>query len=87
MTHLALEKPPYSFQYVEQSFCDNFHFTASCACASPFYSDAVQLIFSMHCCLHLVGQAVSVGRLDQLLQPYYQRDLENNVITREKVFK
>ena len=57
----------------------------ACALFSTFCSDAVQLIFSIHCCLHLVGQAVSVGRLDQLLQPYYQRDLEEKVITREKV--
>ena len=30
-------------------------------------AEAVQLIFSMHCCLHLTGEPVSVGRLDQLL--------------------
>ena len=49
------------------------------------YSDAVQMIFSMHCCLHLCGQPVSVGRLDQLLIAYYKRDLENGTLTREKV--
>lgn len=30
-------------------------------------AEAVQLIFSIHCCLHLTGEPVSVGRLDQLL--------------------
>ena len=51
----------------------------------PMYSDAVQMIFSMHCCLHLIGQAVSVGRLDQLLIGYYQRDIEKKRITPERV--
>jgi len=49
-------------------------------------SDAAQMIFSMHCCLHLVGQAVSVGRLDQLLIGYYQNDIRMNRITPERVW-
>ena len=47
-----------------------------------YHSDAVQMIFSMHCCLHLVGQIVSVGRLDQLLIDYYRND---SSLTPEKV--
>lgn len=49
-------------------------------------SDAAQMIFSMHCCLHLVGQAVSVGRLDQLLIGYYQKDIQMKRITPERVW-
>lgn len=49
------------------------------------YSDAVQLVFSMHCCLHLVGQPVSVGRLDQLLISFYERDIKNGSLSPEKV--
>ena len=59
-----------------------------CDCLHVLYfmcSDAVQMIFSMHCCLHLVGQPVSVGRLDQLLIGYYQTDIEKKRITPERV--
>ena len=38
------------------------------------FLEAAQMVFSMHCCLHLVGECVSIGRLDQLLAPYYDRD-------------
>ncbi|KAK3937327.1 formate c-acetyltransferase [Diplogelasinospora grovesii] len=38
------------------------------------FHDAVQLIFSFHCCLHLVGELTSLGRLDQILWPFLQRD-------------
>ncbi len=45
----------------------------------------MQLVFSMHCCLHLVGQAVSVGRLDQLVIDFYRRDVEKKILTEENV--
>ena len=35
------------------------------------FVEAAQLVFSMHCCLHIAGESVSIGRLDQLLAPYY----------------
>jgi len=38
------------------------------------FQDAVQLIFSFHCSLHLVGELTSFGRLDQILWPFLQRD-------------
>ncbi len=38
------------------------------------FHDAAQLVFGMHCCLHLVGELVSLGRLDQVLAPFYERD-------------
>ena len=51
------------------------------------YSDALQMIFSMHCCLHLIGQAISVGRLDQLLITFYNKDIANGTLrSKEEVF-
>jgi pyruvate-formate lyase/deferrochelatase/peroxidase EfeB len=38
------------------------------------FIDAAQLIFSMHCCMHISGEGVSIGRLDQLLYPFFQKD-------------
>lgn len=38
------------------------------------FLDAAQLVFSLHCCMHLTGESVSIGRLDQLLYPFYQAD-------------
>jgi pyruvate-formate lyase/deferrochelatase/peroxidase EfeB len=38
------------------------------------FIDALQMIFSLHCCMHLIGELVSIGRLDQLLQPFFDRD-------------
>ena len=49
------------------------------------FSDAVQMIFSMHCCLHLVGQAVSVGNLDRLLISYYNQDIQSGKLTPKMV--
>ena len=36
------------------------------------FIEAVQLLFSFHCCLHLSGEPTSIGRLDQLLEPFLQ---------------
>lgn len=36
--------------------------------------EAVQLIFTLHSCLHLNGEPTAMGRLDQLLQPFYEKD-------------
>ena len=38
------------------------------------FVDAVQTVFMMHCCLHLVGNPVSIGRLDQYLIGFYRAD-------------
>lgn len=45
--------------------------------------DAIQMVFTTHCCLHLIGQPVAVGRLDQLLAPFYERDIEAGRVTPE----
>lgn len=37
------------------------------------FLDAAQLVFSMHCCMHISGESVSIGRLDQLLDPFLQK--------------
>ncbi|KAK4212309.1 pyruvate formate lyase-domain-containing protein [Rhypophila decipiens] len=34
------------------------------------FQDAVQLVFSFHCCLHLVGELTSLGRLDQIFHAF-----------------
>jgi pyruvate-formate lyase/deferrochelatase/peroxidase EfeB len=34
------------------------------------FLEAAQLVFTMHCCMHISGESVSIGRLDQLLEPY-----------------
>lgn len=36
------------------------------------FIDALQLIFGMHCCMHLVGELVSIGRLDKWLYPFFE---------------
>ncbi|KAI0811818.1 pyruvate formate lyase-domain-containing protein [Xylaria sp. FL0064] len=48
------------------------------------FHDAVQLIFSFHCCLHLVGELTAFGRIDQILWPFLEKDIGNNSITLER---
>ncbi|KAI2633412.1 pyruvate formate lyase-domain-containing protein [Xylaria nigripes] len=38
------------------------------------FQDAVQLVFSVHACLHLVGELTAFGRLDQIFQPFLDAD-------------
>ncbi|AOS64039.1 Dyp-type peroxidase [Actinoalloteichus hymeniacidonis] len=42
--------------------------------------EAAQLIFTLHSCLHLIGEPTAIGRLDQLLQPFYDRDIAAELI-------
>jgi Dyp-type peroxidase family len=37
--------------------------------------EAAQLIFTLHSCLHLIGEPTAIGRLDQMLYPFYKRDI------------
>ncbi len=37
--------------------------------------EAAQLIFTYHACLHLVGEPTAIGRLDQMLYPFYEKDV------------
>ena len=38
------------------------------------FIEAVQFIFTLHTCLHLNGEPTAIGRMDQLLQPFYAND-------------
>ena len=37
--------------------------------------EAAQLIFTLHSCLHLIGEPTAIGRLDQMLVPFYDADV------------
>lgn len=39
-------------------------------------AEAAQLIFTLHSCMHHAGEPTAIGRLDQLLQPFYEADLK-----------
>ncbi|MBE6929689.1 MAG: hypothetical protein E7463_05350 [Ruminococcaceae bacterium] len=49
------------------------------------FRQALQLVWFVHLFLHAEGMvsAVSFGRFDDYLYPFYRRDMENGVITRE----
>lgn len=49
------------------------------------FIDAVQLIFSMHCCMHISGEGVSIGRFDQLLNPFLKDDKISNEEAQEVI--
>ncbi|MFE2757843.1 Dyp-type peroxidase, partial [Actinosynnema sp. NPDC059335] len=46
--------------------------------------EAAQLIFTVHSCLHLVGEPTAIGRLDQLLEPFRRQDRDLGLITDEQ---
>ncbi len=47
------------------------------------FMEAVQAFYLVHCALHFTGDITSIGRLDQILYPYYKADLEAGRITPE----
>lgn len=47
------------------------------------FVEALQSIYIVHCALHWTVEIVPLGRLDQILYPYYQRDLKAGRLTRE----
>eukprot|EP01116_Phalansterium_solitarium_P010567 TRINITY_DN2548_c0_g1_i4.p1 TRINITY_DN2548_c0_g1~~TRINITY_DN2548_c0_g1_i4.p1 ORF type:complete len:1395 (-),score=402.98 TRINITY_DN2548_c0_g1_i4:115-4299(-) len=49
--------------------------------APETFTEAVQLIFSLHCCHHLTGEPIAVGRLDQYLEPFYTKGIEDGSLT------
>ena len=53
--------------------------------ASTFY-EAVQSVWLLHTALFLEGldNGISFGRMDQYLFPFYKKDIENGILTREK---
>lgn len=46
--------------------------------------EAAQLIFTIHACLHLIGEPTAIGRLDQLLFPFYERDVASGRLDDEQ---
>ncbi len=48
------------------------------------FHQALQAIYIMHCALHWTVEIVPIGRLDQLLEPFYRHDLARGVLTREQ---
>ncbi|MDH4471687.1 MAG: Dyp-type peroxidase [Fluviicola sp.] len=47
------------------------------------FTEAIQLIFTYHSCLHLNGEPTALGRLDQVLFPFYKADIASGVLTKE----
>jgi len=47
------------------------------------FHEALQAIYIVHCALHWTVEIVPIGRLDQLLNPYLQRDLAAGKLTLE----
>lgn len=43
--------------------------------APQSFVEAAQLLLTLHACLHHAGEPTAVGRLDQLLQPFYAADV------------
>ena len=53
------------------------------------FHEAVQSIYMILLAVHLEsnGHAISLGRFDQYVYPYYKRDLEEGRITREEALE
>jgi formate C-acetyltransferase len=51
------------------------------------FKEALQLVYFNHliCGLEDGGYAISIGRLDQLLHPFYVNDIDKGIITKEEV--
>lgn len=49
------------------------------------FHEAVQCVYMLLLAVHLEsnGHAISLGRFDQYLYPFYKKDIEENIITRE----
>jgi len=48
------------------------------------FIDGLQLIFVVHCCLHLTGEPTALGRLDQWLYELYKQDIDSGKLTPSK---
>jgi Dyp-type peroxidase family len=49
------------------------------------FHDGVQLIYSVHCCLHMVGNLTPLGRLDQILWPLLEKAPMDEALAQEIV--
>ena len=50
---------------------------------------ALQAIWFIHCCIQIEtnGIAISFGRFDQVLWPYYERDIKSGIMTRDQALE
>ncbi|MCA1441979.1 pyruvate formate lyase family protein [Ensifer sp. IC4062] len=48
------------------------------------FHEALQAIYIVHCALHWTVEIVPIGRLDQLLHPYYERDVAAGDLTQQQ---
>lgn len=48
------------------------------------FHQALQAIYIVHCALHWTVEIVPIGRLDQLLFPFYQAEIDSGKLTREQ---
>ncbi|MDB5703683.1 MAG: hypothetical protein JWN66_799, partial [Sphingomonas bacterium] len=48
------------------------------------FHQALQAIYIVHCALHWTVEIVPIGRLDQLLMPFYARDIASGDLTPER---
>ena len=51
---------------------------------SACFAEAVQSVWMLHFALAYAGNPLSIGRLDQVLAPYLERDLDEGRITMEE---
>ena len=54
--------------------------------ASSFY-EAMQSTWFLQFCMQIIGDTCLSGRIDQYLYPFYKKDIENGVLTREFAFE
>lgn len=48
------------------------------------FHQALQAIYIMHCALHWTVEIVPIGRLDQMLNPFYEQDVAAGILTRDQ---
>lgn len=48
------------------------------------FHQAIQAIYIMHCALHWTVEIVPIGRLDQMLNPFYGKDIADGILTRDQ---
>jgi pyruvate-formate lyase len=48
------------------------------------FHQALQAIYTVHCALHWTVEIVPIGRLDQMLNPFYVKDVASGMLTRDR---
>lgn len=52
--------------------------------APQTFYEALQCHWLLHCAMHCCGNRIPIGRVDQFFYPFFKRDIENGVITKEE---